>query len=59
MLEAKLPPPTPASAAITRNIQYGVPGSLTASPSSAAGMTSSSALTVVNVAPPNLAGPKV
>ncbi len=59
MLEAKLPPPNPASAAITRNIQYGVAGLLTATPSSTAGMISSSALTTVKLRPPNLAGPKV
>lgn len=59
MLEAKLPPPNPASAAITRNIQYGVVGLLTAIPRPMAGMSSNSALTTVKLRPPNLAGPNV
>lgn len=58
MLEAKLPPLNPAVAAISRNTQYGVPGSLTANPSSTAGI-SSRALATVKSRPPKRAGPKV
>ncbi len=59
MLEAKLPPPSPAVAAIARNAQYGVPGSFTATARRTAGTSRSSALTTVQLRPPNRAGANV
>ena len=55
MLLAKLPPPSPAVAAATRKKAYGVAGLLTHATSSASGRSSSSALTTVQLRPPNLA----
>ena len=52
--EAKLPPPTPAVAAIRQNAQYGVAGSLHGVRDSSVGTSSSSALTTVQLRPPNL-----
>ena len=52
--EAKLPPPTPAVAAISTNTQYGVSGRCTAQANSSVGTSSSSALTTVQLRPPNL-----
>src|SRR5687768_7784973 len=53
--EAKLPPPRPAVAAATTNIQYGVPGVLTQYAISPIGISSSAADTVVQVRPPKRA----
>ena len=52
MLEAKLPPPRPADAAATRNIQYGVPGLATHTVSRASGISNSRALMTVQLRPP-------
>ena len=54
--EAKLPPPKPANAATTMNVVYDVPGVVIAHQSAAVGISSSSALTIVQLRPPNLAG---
>src|SRR6478735_11629886 len=51
---AKLPPPKPAVAAITQKTQYGVPGSCTATAKSSVGTSSSAALIIVQLRPPNL-----
>ncbi len=52
--EAKLPPPKPAVAAIRQNTQYGVSGFCTAHANSSVGTSSSAALTIVQLRPPNL-----
>jgi hypothetical protein len=54
MLEAKLPPPTPAVAEMRTKAQYGVSGFCTATANSRVGQSSSSALTTVQLRPPNL-----
>src|SRR4051794_20322893 len=51
--EAKLPPPNPAVAAIAMNTQYGVSGRWTTKAKSSVGITSSAALTIVQLRPPN------
>src|SRR5690242_1636702 len=51
--EAKLPPPTPAVAAISMNTQNGVSGRRTKKANSSVGIVSSSALTIVQLRPPN------
>ncbi len=56
--EAKLPPPTPATAATTSRVDSETPGSMTASANSS-GTTSSKALNTVQLRPPNLATAKV
>ena len=56
--EAKLPPPTPVSAATTRNVAYEVPGSMTTA-AAAVGTSSSSALKTVQLRPPKRATAKV
>ena len=53
MLEAKLPPPSPAVAATTSISQNGVSGRVTKKASAVVGMKSSSALTIVQLRPPN------
>ena len=57
--EAKLPPPKPANAATTMNVVYDVPGCFIKYSVSTVGMSSSSALTMVQLRPPNLAGAMV
>ncbi len=52
---AKLPPPTPPSAAISSSTQNGVSAFCTAKPSSVAGMSSRPADTIVQLRPPNVA----
>ena len=54
MLDAKLPPPSPAVAATSPMSQNGVVGRVTSSASSVVGMSSSAALTIVQLRPPNL-----
>src|SRR6478752_4343432 len=56
--EAKLPPPMPVSAATTRNVVYEVPGSITQK-AAQVGTRSDSALTTVQLRPPNSATAKV
>ena len=51
--EAKLPPPKPAVAAMSMKTQKGVPGCCTQTANSTVGITSSSALTTVQLRPPN------
>src|SRR6478609_12113933 len=50
---AKLPPPKPAVAEIRQNTQYGVVGSCTANANSRVGTSSSPALMIVQLRPPN------
>jgi hypothetical protein len=57
--EAKLPPPRPASAATTMNVVYEMPGCFITYRVSAVGMSSSSALTMVQLRPPKRAGATV
>ena len=59
MLEAKFPPPRPAVAAATRNIEYGVPGLLTQATSSPIGSSRSRTLTTVQLRPPKRGTAKV
>src|SRR5690242_10190585 len=54
MDEAKLPPPTPAAAATSSSVPYETPG-LSTSSASTHGISSSEALTIVQLRPPNLA----
>lgn len=56
--EAKLPPPTPVSAATTRSVVYDTPGFMTKA-AATVGTSSSSALTIVQLRPPNFATAKV
>src|SRR5690242_13790609 len=56
--EAKLPPPTPATAARIRRVVKETPG-LTRTAADTAGISSSAALTIVQLRPPNLATAKV
>ena len=56
--EAKFPPPTPASAATSRNVVYDVPGSMTTA-AAATGTSSIAALITVQLRPPNRATAKV
>ena len=50
---AKLPPPSPAVAAIRQNIQYGVSGRCTAYANPSVGISSRAALATVQFRPPN------
>ena len=59
MLDAKLPPPRPAVAAASAMGQKGVSGRVTRSASAGVGMKSSSALTIVQLRPPNFGTAKV
>ena len=59
MLEAKLPPPSPALAATTSICQNGVSGLLTKSASATVGMNNSAALTMVQLRPPKRGTAKV
>ena len=52
--DAKLPPPTPAIAAITMKVVYDVPGCMKIA-SRIVGTRSSAALTIVQFRPPNTA----
>ncbi len=52
--DAKLPPPTPVSAATSRNVRYEVPGCITYAAASV-GASSSSAETTVQFRPPKRA----
>src|SRR5882757_11343501 len=56
--EAKLPPPTPVSAATTISVLYDTPGFIT-NAAVMVGTSSSSALTMVQLRPPNRATAKV
>ncbi len=56
--EAKLPPPTPVSAATTISVVYDTPGFITKA-AVTVGTSSSSALTTVQFRPPNIATAKV
>lgn len=58
MLEAKLPPPTPASRPTTRNVSNEVPGSITTN-AATVGTSSSVADTIVQFRPPKSATAKV
>jgi hypothetical protein len=53
MLDAKLPPPRPAVAATTDISQNGVSGRWTSAISDSVGISSSSALAMVQLRPPN------
>jgi hypothetical protein len=57
--EAKLPPPTPASAAQASRTPKDVPGRVTTTARAAAGTSSSSAEAMVQFRPPNLGTAKV
>ena len=57
--DAKLPPPNPANAATTMNVVYDVSGRFITYSVSTVGISSSSALTIVQLRPPNLAGATV
>ena len=57
--EAKLPPPTPAIAASTISVVYDTPGSQQRARRRRVGISSSSALTIVQLRPPNRATAKV
>src|SRR3954452_12123524 len=57
--EAKLPPPKPAVAAIATNTQNGVSGRCTKYANNSVGMTSSPALTTVQLRPPTFGTAKV
>ena len=59
MLDAKLPPPRPAVAAASAISQNGVAGFVTSNASNVVGMNSSSALTIVQLRPPNFGTAKV
>ena len=59
MLDAKLPPPRPAVAAATAISQNGVYGRPTSSASVEAGIRIKSALTIVQLRPPNRGTAKV
>jgi hypothetical protein len=52
--DAKLPPPTPAIAATIMNVVYDVPGCMTIA-ARIVGNSSSAALTMVQLRPPNYA----
>ena len=54
MDDAKLPPPNPAKQATTRNVVYDVPGCMTIA-ARIVGISSSAALTIVQLRPPNRA----
>ena len=54
MLDAKLPPPMPATIDSSRNVGYPVDGSRTASPRPIAGTSSAAVDSVVHVRPPNI-----
>src|SRR3954452_10800983 len=56
--DAKLPPPTPAIAATISSVSYDTPG-LTTNAAVMVGMRSNSALTIVQLRPPNFATAKV
>ena len=56
---AKLPPPRPAVAAMRQNTQYGVSGRCTAYANPSVGMSSSAALAIVQLRPPNFGTAKV
>lgn len=58
MLEAKLPPPMPASMAQARNVLNDVPGSMTTN-AAIVGMSRSDAETIVQFRPPKRATAKV
>ncbi len=57
--DAKFPPPTPAKAATIMNIVYDVSGRFITHSVSTVGTSNSSALTIVQLRPPNLAGATV
>ena len=52
--DAKLPPPSPAKHATTMKVVYDVPGCMTIA-ARIVGMSSSAALTIVQLRPPNFA----
>ncbi len=54
MLEAKLPPPRPASAATHSIVSNGVSGLVTKYASAIVGMNSADALKIVQLRPPNV-----
>ncbi len=54
MLDAKLPPPRPAVPAASAINQNGVVGRVTSTATSVVGISSSAALTIVQLRPPNL-----
>ena len=57
--DAKFPPPRPANAATTMNVVYDESGRFITHSVSSVGMSSSSALTIVQLRPPNFAGATV
>src|SRR3954449_9922156 len=59
MLEAKLPPPSPAVAATSSIIQNGVSGWVTKYASANVGMNRTAALKIVQLRPPNFVTAKV
>ncbi len=59
MLEAKLPPPSPAVAAAANSAQYGVDGLATMTASNVVGINSNRALTMVQLRPPKRGTAKV
>ena len=59
MLDAKLPPPRPAVAATVAISQKGASGCWTSTENAIVGMRSKSALTMVQLRPPNLGTAKV
>ena len=57
--DAKLPPPRPATAATIRKVVYDVPGCNMKYMVSAHGIANMPALKIVQLRPPNFAGPMV
>ena len=57
--DAKFPPPKPAKAATTMNVVYDESGRVITHSVKTVGMRSSSALTMVQLRPPNFAGATV
>ena len=57
--EAKLPPPKPANAATTMKVVYDASGRFITHSVNSVGIRSSSALTIVQLRPPNFAGATV